>query len=401
LELNIEPEQEFIKLRIILYTGKGGVGKTSIASATAVKSARLGHKTMVMSTDPAHSLADALDVRLNGAPQPVAENLWAQEIDIYRELDTYWKTVQDWIVGLMRWQGADDILAEELAVLPGMEELAALLHITSYQQEGFYDTLIVDCAPTGETLRLLSFPDMARWYMNRLFPLERKVAAAVGPLARGMLKLPVPGPAVFESIQKLYYQLDQMRTLLLDPKTSSIRLVVNPEKMVIKEAQRTFTYLNLYGYHTDLIVCNRILPDNIDDPFFRRWQEIHQQYIKQIEETFAPVPIFRAPLMDHEIVGVEELGKLGDIVFEDKDPTTIFYAGKVDEIEKVGDGYQLRVKLPFASDEELSVMEAGNELIVHVGRYRRNITLPMMLAAISVNEARLDKDVLTLSFKKV
>jgi arsenite-transporting ATPase len=401
LELNIEPEQEFIKLRIILYTGKGGVGKTSIASATAVKSARLGHKTMVMSTDPAHSLADALDVRLNGAPQPVAENLWAQEIDIYRELDTYWKTVQDWIVGLMRWQGADDILAEELAVLPGMEELAALLHITSYQQEGFYDTLIVDCAPTAETLRLLSFPDMARWYMNRLFPLERKVAAAVGPLARGMLKLPVPGPAVFESIQKLYYQLDQMRTLLLDPKTSSIRLVVNPEKMVIKEAQRTFTYLNLYGYYTDLIVCNRILPDNIDDPFFRRWQEIHQQYIKQIEETFAPVPIFRAPLMDHEIVGVEELGKLGDIVFEDKDPTTIFYAGKVDEIEKVGDGYQLRVKLPFASDEELSVMEAGNELIVHVGRYRRNITLPMMLAAMSVNEARLDKDVLTLSFKKV
>jgi arsenite/tail-anchored protein-transporting ATPase len=353
-----------------------------------------------MSTDPAHSLADALDRPLSGAPQPVTENLWAQEIDIYRELGTCWKTVQDWIVGLMRWKGADDIVAEELAVLPGMEELAALLHITTYHQEGFYDTLVIDCAPTGETLRLLSFPDMARWYMNRLFPLERKVAAAVGPLARGMLRLPVPDSTVFESIEKLYYQVDQMRTLLLDPKTSSIRLVINPEKMVIKEAQRTFTYLNLYGYHTDLIVCNRILPDNIDDPFFRHWRDIYQVYIKQIEETFAPVPIFRAPLMGHEIVGVEELGKLGDIVFQDQDPTTIFYTGKVNEIEKVGDSYQLRIKLPFASDEELSVMEAGNELIVHVGRYRRNITLPMMLATMSVDDAQLDKDVLTLSFKK-
>ncbi|MFQ6029617.1 MAG: ArsA family ATPase [Dehalococcoidia bacterium] len=387
-------------MHITLYTGKGGVGKTSIASATAVKAAGLGYKTLVMSTDPAHSLADALDMPLNGAPKLVANNLWAQEIDIYRELGSHWKTVQNWLAGLMRWQGADEIVAEELAVLPGMEELVALLHITTHHREGLYDTLVVDCAPTGETLRLLSFPDVARWYMNRLFPLERKIAATIGPLGRGILGLPVPEPAVFEAIKQLYNQLDEMHELLLDPETSSVRLVVNPEKMVIKEAQRTFTYLNLYGYHTDLIVCNRILPDTVDDAFFRHWREIHRQYLEQIESTFAPIPVFRAPLMDHEVVGLKELSKLGDVVFGDKDPTAIFYSGKVDQIEKVDGIYQLRVKLPFASDEELSVMEVGNEVTVQVGRYRRNILLPMMLAAMSVDEARLDKDVLALSFKE-
>ena len=269
-------------MRILLYTGKGGVGKTSIAAATAINAARLGHKTLVMSTDPAHSLSDSLDTPLKGSAKPVAENLWALEVDIYRELSTHWQTVQTWLAGLMRWQGADEVLAEELAVLPGMEELAALLHITTYQREGNYDLLVVDCAPTGETLRLLSFPDMARWYMNRLFPLERRVAAAVGPLARGVLGLPVPGSDVFDSIHELYRQLEEMRSLLLDPQISSIRLVVNPEKMVIKETQRTFTYLNLYGYHTDLIVCNRILPDTIEDKFFRHWREAHQRYLVQI-----------------------------------------------------------------------------------------------------------------------
>jgi arsenite-transporting ATPase len=387
-------------LRIILYTGKGGVGKTSIASATAVKSARLGHKTLVMSTDPAHSLADALDLSLGGAATPVADSLWAREVDIYHELGHYWKPVQNWIAGLIRWQGAAEIVAEELAVLPGMDELAALLNITDYHREGFYDVLVVDCAPTGETLRLLSFPDMARWYMDRLFPLERKVATAVGPLVRGVLRLPVPEPQVFESIQELYNQLEEMRHLLSDHENASVRLVVNPEKMVIKEAQRTFTYLNLYDYHTDLIVCNRILPNHIEDTFFHHWREVHQQYLQQIEEIFAPIPIFRAPLMDHEILGVEELGKLADIIFQDKDPTASFYTGKVNEIEKLEGAYQMRVKLPFSSGEELSVTEAGNEVIVQVGRHRRNILLPTMLATMSVDQARLDKDVLTLSFKE-
>jgi len=386
-------------LRIILYTGKGGVGKTSIAAATAVKAAEAGHKTLVMSTDPAHSLADSLDVGLNGSATPVAENLWGQEIDVYRELGEHWKTVQAWLAGLMRWQGADEVLAEELAVLPGMEELAALLHITTHKRKGFYDLLVVDCAPTGETLRLLSFPDMAKWYMNRLFPLERRVAVAMGPLARGVLGLPVPGAKVFDSIQELYHQLEEMRTLLLNPEIATIRLVVNPEKMVIKETQRTFTYLNLYGYHTDLIVCNRILPDTIEDEFFRQWRAAHSRYLEQINEAFDPIPVFRAPLMDHEVVGLAELRQLGDLVFSGRDPASVFYQGRIEEIKKIGNTYQMRVKLPFAGGQELAVTEAGNEIIVQIGRYRRNIVLPLVLASLSVDEAKLEKDTLTLSFK--
>jgi arsenite-transporting ATPase len=386
-------------LRIILYTGKGGVGKTSMASATAVKAAELGYKTLVISTDPAHSLADSLDVTLGGTPSLVADNLWAEEVDIHQDLGSNWQTVHAWLSALMRWQGADEVLAEEMAVLPGMEELSALLHITTYHREGFYDLLVVDCAPTAETLRLLSFPDVARWYMRRLFPLERRVAAAVGPLARGLLGLPVPEAQVFESIQGLYEQLEEMRALLLDAAVSSVRLVVNPEKMVIKEAQRTFTYLNLYGYNTDLIVCNRVLPDEVEDPFFREWHRIHKEYIEQIADAFAPIPIFRAPLMDHEIVGQGELLKLGDLLFNDRDPAAIFFTGKVEEIERVDDAYQFRIKLPFTTTDELSVTEAGNELVVQAGHHRRNIMLPKILASLPVSDAQLDQGVLTLSFK--
>ena len=387
-------------MRIILYTGKGGVGKTSIASATAIKAASLGYKTLIISTDSAHSLGDSLDTPLTGTPAMVAENLWAQEIDVRQDLGSNWSTVRTWLAALMRWQGADEVLAEEMAVMPGMEELSSLLHINSYHREGFYDLLLVDCAPTAETLRLLSFPDVARWYMRRLFPIERRVAAALGPLARGILGLPVPEAQVFESVQGLYDQLEEMRALLLDESTSSIRLVVNPEKMVIKEAQRTFTYLNLYGYHTDLIVCNRVLPDIVEDPFFHQWRRIQGQHLDLITEAFAPIPIFHAPLMDNEVVGSEQLGKLGDVLFADKDPADIFYTGKVEEISRVDDAYQMQIKLPFTSSEELSVTEVGNELIVQAGHHRRSIVLPKLLAALHVGEARLDQGTLTLKFEK-
>ena len=251
--------------------------------------------------------------------------------------------------------------------------------MNQYQSQGDHDLLVVDCAPTGETLRLLSFPDMARWYMHRLFPLERRVAAAVGPFARGMLRLPVPGAEVFDTIHRLYTQLEQMRGLLADESTSSVRLVVNPEKMVIKEAQRTFTYLNLYGYHTDLVVCNRVLPEEVTDGFFARWKETQARYLDLIHDSFAPVPVLRAPLMSQEVVGLDALRGLADSLFGDRDPIQVFHHGPIQEITREGGRHVLTLKLPFTSRKDLSVVEAGEELVVQVGHYRRNIILPQAL----------------------
>ena len=386
-------------MRIILYTGKGGVGKTSIAAATALRAARQGYRTLVMSTDPAHSLADSLDKPLEGYPVKVSPNLWAQEVDVLRELDIHWKTVQEWLSALMRWQGADEVLAEELAVLPGMEELASLLYVVRHNNSGHYDLLVIDAAPTAETLRLLSFPDMARWYMNRLFPIERKVAAAVGPLARGVLRIPVPGVEVFDTIQNLYSQLEEMRGLLQNRANSSMRLVVNPEKMVIKEAQRTFTYLNLYGYQTDLIVCNRIIPEEADGSFLRNWRQAQHGYLNLIHQSFDPVPVYNAPLMEQEVVGLEALDRLATHVFQEEDPTKIFYNGTAQEFTKEGDRHQLKLKLPFTTKEDLSLVQNGDELTVQAGVHRRNIILPRMLAGAGVAEAKLEDETLKITFK--
>ena len=387
-------------MRIILYTGKGGVGKTSVAAATALRAAQMGYKTVVMSTDPAHSLADSFDAGLGNEAVSVAPNLWGQEVDVLKELNTHWKSVHEWLSALMRWQGADEIAAEELAILPGMEEMVALLYINRYHEEGLYDLLVVDCAPTAETLRLLSFPDMARWYMNRLFPLERRVAAALGPLVRGMLRVPVPGAEVFDSIQRLYNQIENMRDLLLDHSNSSVRLVMNPEKMVIKEAQRTFTYLNLYGYHTDLVICNRVLSAEMGDGFFSGWKETHDRYLKLIHDSFDPVPVLTAPLMDREVVGLEALKDLGEHLFgkgpamdiAKGDPAEVFHEGPVQEISSENGQYLLTVRLPFTNREDLSVIESRDELVLQVGQYRRNVILPRALVGLGVEDAQTVKD---------
>ena len=382
------------RLRTVVYTGKGGVGKTSVAAATALRAARLGYRTLVMSTDPAHSLGDSFDVPLEGRPVMLGSNLWAHEIDVLQELDAHWKVVQKWLAGLMRWQGADELIAEEMAVLPGMDELAALLYITKHNKSGDYDLLVVDAAPTAETLRLLSFPEIARWYMHRLFPLERRVAKAVGPLARGVLRLPIPGADVFDSIKDLYFQLEEMRDVLQDHSRSSIRLVVNPEKMVIKEAQRTFTYLNLYGYHTDLIVCNRVLPPEVDGSFFDGWRESQERYITMIHQSFDPIPIFQAPLMPREVVGQDSLA---GHLFDGQDPTAMFFTGAVQQVTKEDDAHVLRLRVPFTDIEHLSLFERGDELTIQTGSYRRNIILPRILAGANIAEAKLEGDSLRIT----
>ncbi len=387
-------------MRTIVYTGKGGVGKTSVAATTALLAAERGYRTAVMSTDPAHSLADSFDVQLGPQLTAIAPNLWGQEIDILKELDHYWRTVQDWLTALMRWQGMDEVVAEELAVLPGMDELVSLLYITRYNRSGEYDVLVVDAAPTGETLRLLSFPDMARWYMNRLFPLQKSVTRAVRPLAKGVLRLPVPGKEVFESVQELYEQLEEMRQLLVDGERASIRLVTNAEKMVIKETQRTYTYLNLYGFHTDTVVCNRLIPPQVGGSFFDTWRRSQAEYLDLIHSSFDPLPILTAPLMDQEVVGLDMLRKLGEHLFAGKDPTEVFYHGSAQEVTREGKTRVLRVKLPFADASDISVLERGGELTIQTGHYRRNIILPLVLVGLGVKEASIDGDTLKVVFNE-
>jgi arsenite-transporting ATPase len=387
-------------MRIILYTGKGGVGKTSVAAATALRSAELGYRTIVLSTDSAHSLADSFDTTLSGNAEAIAPNLWAQEPDLYQTIETHWGTIKDWMAALMAWRGMGEIVAEEMAVLPGMEELASLLYIINYHDSGNYDVVIVDCAPTGETLRLLSFPEILDWWMQRLFPIGRTAATVTRPLMKRLLGMPLPDDEVFQSVEDLFTQLERMRTLLTDPDTASVRLVLNPEKMVIKETQRTFTYLNLYGYATDLIICNRLIPEEVKDRHFDSWKESQERYYQMVEERFAPLPILTIPLFSQEVVGIPMLRLMAQALFGDEDPTKVFYRGQTHNIRKEDGNYVLTLPLPFVQKEEISLMRNGDELTIQAGRHKRNISLPRILAGLSVKEARFEGERLRIDFEE-
>jgi len=388
-------------MRVLLYSGKGGVGKTTVAAATAVRSAELGYRTIVLSTDAAHSLADSFDISLTGDHQAIAPNLWAQETDISKTMETYWGDIQDWVAALMAWRGMEQIMADELAVLPGMEELANLLYIMDYHNSGDYDVIIVDCAPTGETLRFLSFPEVMRWWMDKMFPIGRTAITVARPFVRYVMGMPVPDDRVFQSIENLYTQLDKMRALLTDPQKSSVRLVVNPEKMVVKEAQRSFTYFNLYGYATDLVICNRLIPEEVVDRFFESWKEAQSRHYKMIEECFAPIPILSVPLMGQEVVGIPMLRLVAEALYGDRDPTEIFFQGQTHGIEKDDGHYVLTLDLPFVTKRDISLIRNGDELVVQVGSYKRNIILPRTLAELAVTDARFESEQLRIRFDQM
>ncbi|MGD0765767.1 MAG: TRC40/GET3/ArsA family transport-energizing ATPase [Dehalococcoidia bacterium] len=385
-------------MRIILYTGKGGVGKTSVAAATALRAAQLGYRTLVMSTDSAHSLGDSFDVPVGSKIVSIAEKLEAQELDVFQEIGTHWGTLEDYIKIVMAWRGIDEVLAEEMAVLPGMEELAGLVHLITYYEEGNYDVVIVDCAPTGETLRLLSFPDVMRWWLHRIFPLQRTAAKFARPVLTRMTDLPFPEDDVFEAIKDMLEKLDRMRGILTDAETCSVRLVLNPEKMVIKEAQRTFTYLNLYGYASDLVVCNRLIPQDVTDRYFNSWKESQGRYYSMVEEGFSPLPILTAPLMPQEVVGLEMLERFGKALYGDEDPTRVYFRGQTQDIRPEDGAYVLTLMLPFASKDEISLSQVGDELIVHVGNQKRNLILPRVLVGLKSERAKLEGDKLTIRF---
>jgi len=379
-------------MRLILITGKGGVGKTTVAAATALRAAGFGHRTLVMSTDPAHSLGDSLEERLSGDPRQVRENVLAQEVDVLREMDSHWGTVQEWVKALLAWRGLEETIAGEIAILPGMEELAGLLYILEHYENPDLDLLIVDCAPTGETLRLLSFPDVLRWWLDHVFPIERQAARVLGPIASTLWKLPVPREEVFDAAKALTERLIRMRQLLTDPQTASVRLVLNPERMVVREAQRTFTYLGLYGYHTDLVVENRVLPDSVRDPYFDSWRADQSRQGELIVSAFSPIPIRRVPLMEREAVGVEMLERLGTALYGDDDPAQVFYRGRSREFLEEKGRRVLEIPLPFAEKSDVVVTQHGDELAVRVGNQKRNIILPRTFAVLEASEAKLENN---------
>lgn len=387
-------------MRTILFTGKGGVGKTTLASATALKIAASGRKTLVMSTDPAHSLADAIEAELGPEPVEVATNLWAEQIDPQRRLEESWREIQEHAIALLNWAGLKEVEAEELSVIPGLDELFALADVKRHHDEGPYEALIVDCAPTGETLRLLSLPDVIAWYMERIFPVERRVMGALRPLARRVTSLPLPGEGVYDAVKRFYDRLDGVRTILTDPQTTSVRLVVNPERMVIAEARRTFTYLSLFGYRVDAVVANRLLPAQVSDPYFARWKELQAVHMQTITDSFSPVPILRARLREQETVGGDLLADLAEEVYEGRDPAAVLFADEPMSVARTGNDYVLTLRLPFARREELDLSTKGDELFVRAGPYRRTIVLPQMLLRRIIASARLHEDRIEIVFKE-
>jgi len=386
-------------VRILVYTGKGGVGKTSIAAATAVRCAALGYRTVILSTDLAHSLADSLNVQLGPEPSLVAPNLWAQETDIYNNLQTHWGVVQEWLNAILRWSGeVDSLVADELTVLPGMDELANLLWINRHRESGGFEVIVVDAAPTGETLRLLSFPDVMRWWMQRIFPLQRRAMGLARPLIGAFVDVPLPTDQVYESVERLFAQLDTLHAMLVDPSLTSVRLVLNPEKMVVAEAQRTSTYFHLFGYPMDLVVANRVLPDSIRDAYFAHWKETQARYLQRVEEGFSPVPIKQVPLFDDEVVGLDSLGQMAEALYGADDPSQIYYTGQPQVLKGLPDGtFQLTIPLPFATRGEVTLRQTGDELFVHVGAHRRHIILPRALVGYRATRAKLDEERATLS----
>lgn len=389
-------------MRLMLVTGKGGVGKTSVAAATAVNASERGLRTLVMSTDPAHSLADSFNFELEPNPTPIRPGLWGMQIDSQQRLEENWREIQEYAVDVLAWTGMSGIEAEELSVIPGLDELFSLADVKKFHDSRDYDLVVVDCAPTGETLRLLSLPDILSWYIEKIFPIERKIVKTVRPVLQRIKSLPpIASDGVFAAIERFYNRIDGVREILLDPETTSIRLVVNAEKMVIAEAQRTFTYLSLFGYRVDGVIVNRLLPAEVSDSYFDRWKSIQAAHLETIEASFAPVPILKARLFEQEMVGVDLLRELAAEIYGDVDPASILFRDEYIQIVEDGGARSLRVRLPFADSSDVDLSRSGDELFVKVGSMKRNIILPQALSRGIVDGARFEEDWLVIRFKEL
>lgn len=389
-------------MRVILMTGKGGVGKTSVAAATGLRCAELGYKTLVLSTDPAHSLADSFDRELGHDPQLVRPNLWGAELDALMELEGNWGAVKRYITQVLQARGLEGVEAEELAILPGMDEIFSLVRMKRHYDEGEFDVLIIDSAPTGTALRLLSLPEVAGWYMRRFYKPLQAMSAALRPLFEPIFKpiagFSLPDREVMQAPYEFYEQIEALEKVLTDNTQTSVRLVTNPEKMVIKESLRAHAYLSLYNVATDMVVANRIIPDQVTDPFFQRWKENQQQYRQEIHDNFHPLPVKEVPLYSEEMCGLAALDRLKETLYADEDPAQVYYKETTLRVVQEQSQYSLEVYLPGIAKDKVELSKSGDELNIRIGNHRRNLVLPQALAALQPAGAKMEEDYLKIRF---
>jgi arsenite-transporting ATPase len=394
-------------MRILLYSGKGGVGKTSLAAATGVKLAQMGRRTLVMSIDPAHSLADSFDLETElfhvrtSEPLEVAPGLAIQELNIQREIKRHWREISSYVISVLRTTGLEGVQAEELAILPGMEELSAMMYINQYRREGRYDVIVLDAAPTAESMRFISMPTTLDWYMKHIFPFQRSLLKAVRPIANRVAPFELPADSYFANIHDLFQKLEGVDELMEDPRVTSVRLVTNPEKMVLRETQRAFVYFSLHGLTVDTVIVNRVLPEEVSDAFFTEWRASQGKIRQEIEDYFAPIPVKRVPLFTHEVLGQERLEELARVLYaEGEDPAAVTRTERPYTFGKQDGHYEVKVLLPFATKGEIGLFKKGDELVVEIGTFRRHIGLPTSMAALTPARARLENRILTVEMKE-
>ena len=395
-------------MRILLFSGKGGVGKTSLAAATGLRLAEMGQRTLVMSVDPAHSLGDSFNTgadlfhRSTSEPLKITDNLEIQEVNIQREIKRHWVEISKYITAVLKTTGIGGVEAEELAILPGMEELSAMMYVNQYRRQQKYDSIVLDCAPTAESLRFVSMPTTIGWYMKHVFPTQRKLLKAVRPLANRLSPVELPNDQYFGNLLDLFEKIEGFDELLEDPKQTSVRLVTNPERMVLRETQRAFVYFSLHGLSVDKIFVNRVLPDGVDDKFFAGWQMSQRAILKEIEEYFNPVPVTRVPLFANEVIGVERLKEVAAVLYpNNEDPSAVSREERPYTFDKAADGkYQIRLTMPFAAKGEVGLFKKGDELVVEIGPLRRHIGLPNSMSALVPGSAKLDNGILTIEMKE-
>jgi arsenite/tail-anchored protein-transporting ATPase len=394
-------------MRILLFSGKGGVGKTSLAAATGMRLAELGHRTLVMSIDPAHSLADAFDLDTElfhvqtSDPLPINDRLSIQELNIQKEIKRHWQEISSYVSSVLRTTGISGVEAEELAILPGMEELSAMMYINQYRREQRYDVIVLDAAPTAESMRFISMPTTLDWYMKHIFPFQRNLLKAVRPIANRVAPFELPPDTYFGNIRELFEKLEGVDEIMEDPQITSVRLVTNAEKMVLRETQRAFVYFSLHGLTVDTVVVNRLLPAEVTDAWFTEWHSSQDTIVREIEDYFAPVPVKKVPLFTHEVLGKQRLEDVARVLYaEGEDPAAVTRTEKAYTFGKQDGLYEIRVLMPFATKGEVELFKKGDELVVQIGTFRRHIGLPRSMAALQPSRAKLDNKILTVEMKE-